>query len=188
MFCLTKKKLPLTKLLHDNKEVYAHEGHGGQPVWQWPIFCFFKLYADGKTMEAEKAFAEWYMDQFLKYGQLEKSKGGMKGGSLSKLYDNMLHHSDGQVSFLQAVNERVRLRFSLFDKIKSEGYQPNPRKPVIAFKRNDDKLLMHEGHHRVAILAALGYDSIPNVHIFRNKYELFFFRLMNRLRKLIDSA
>ncbi len=180
--------VPIKKLLYDDKLAYVQEGHGGKPVWQWPIFRFFKLYADGKTTEAEKAFAEWYIDQFQKYGQLEKSKGGMKGGSLSRLYDNMLHHSDGQVSFQQAVAERVRLRFSLFDKIKSEGYLANPYKPVIAFKRNDDKLLMHEGHHRVAILAALGYDSIPNVHIFRNKHELFLFRLMNRFRKLIVRA
>lgn len=180
--------VPIKTLLHDDKLAYTQEGHGGKPFWRWPIYKFFKLHANGKEAEAKQAFSDWYIDQFQKYGQLKKSNGGMKGGSLSRLYEKMLHHSDGQILFQHAVVERVRLRFDLLNKIKSEGYHPNPNKPVIAFKRHNNKLILHEGHHRVAILAALGYEAIPNVHVFRNKCELFVFRVMNHLRKLIVRA
>ena len=176
---------PIKKLLHDDKIAYDREGQGGKPVWQWPIYNFFKLYYNDGKAEAEKHFADWYKEQYTKYSITDKSKGGMKNGSLDKLIKSAKF--SGDKGFEQAVVSRVRQRFSLLESIRDKGYLPNPNTPVMAIKRRNQYVLF-AGHHKVAVLAVLGYTHVPDVVVFRSWLHYKFFRLGKKLSDVFRST
>lgn len=178
-------EIPIKKLLHDNKMAYLNEGHGGKPFWHWPIYHFFKLYASGDEEDSKYLYINWYIDQYQKYSKTEKKFGGMQGGSLDRLYKK-LRSNKGDSEFKRIVSLRVDQRFHLFESIKKEGYQANQKDPVYAFKLKKDAFLLQGGHHRVAVMAALGRKEIPNVYVFHNRLVYKSYRFLTRLKKYLQ--
>lgn len=159
--------IPITSLRHDDSEAYLKEGHGGETVWKWPIYKFFSLYHSGAKERAEELYINWYIDQYHKYSGLEKSKGGMKGGSLDRL-NQRYRKSKGIRNDLvmESVVNRVKQRFLLLENIRENGYKPNPQNPVKVHKAGEQMYKLFGGHHRVAILAALQYKRVPDIYVY----------------------
>ena len=174
----------INKILHVDRPVYNKEGYAGKTVFSWPIYRFFKLYHSGQKEKALQSFTDWYTEQYKKYSGCGKSKGGMKGGTLEKLYHNLQKNYNGNTSFENAVEIRVKQRFSLFESILTQGYIINESAPLQALKTNNDQfILLNGGHHRVAILAAIGYNEIPMVYVFMNKTSYY----LNKYSKKVIS-
>ena len=176
---------------HDDKPCYVIEGFGGQPVEKWPIYRFYDQYLSGNRDVATMEYETWYLDQFTKYSHISKSSGGMKKGSLYKLIET-LHHSrsimfDGNLKSAdqkiieEAIRERVGYRFMLMESIMKEGYHPNRRDRIIGVKKNGS-VFLKGGHHRTAILKALGYPNVPAVIVFPSNT---LYLVMKRIRKII---
>lgn len=173
--------LPILKLIHDTKYCYTTEGHGGTTVENWPIYRFFSLYKSGSTKEATDEFVAWYIDQYKKYAHVEKSKGGMKNGSFDKLYNSLQQSKNEKYSFEEAVRERVSQRFQLFESIHSKGYKPIHSSPIKAYSKKNGYFMLFGGHHRVAVLAILDYDTVPDVYVFKNKFSYFLYRYFQKI-------
>ena len=173
--------LDISNLLHDDKEVYVKEGHGGKAVWEWPIYHFFQHYYSGEKVEARKQFADWYIDQYKKYGNVKSSEGGMKGGSLDRIVQKKGLKSN---EIYLAIQERVSQRFDLFDNIDLNGYNPNLIDPVKVYKINSNQYILFGGHHRVACLAVLNYKEVPGVILFNNELSYLWFRFQRKLNLL----
>lgn len=176
---------------HDDKHCYVIEGFGGQPVVKWPIYRFYDQYLRGNRDLAAMEYEAWYMDQITKYCHISKSSGGMKKGSLYKLIET-LHHKksiifDGiltnanQNIIEEAIRERVGYRFMLLESIMKEGYQPNSCDRIIGVKKNGS-VFLKGGHHRTAILKALGYSKVPDVIVYPSNT---LYLIMKRIRKII---
>ena len=176
--------IPINNLLHDDKPAYKKEGHGGKQVWHWPIYKFFRIYHLNKKKEAQKSFCDWYIDQYQKYSGTPKSQGGMKNGSLDRFIKEIRIDANSDVLFKDAVLKRVNQRFQLLESISSSGYNPNHIDPVKAFKSNDNQYIVNSGHHRIAILAALGYDVVPEVYVFKNNLVFILYRCQQKLIKI----
>ena len=186
MYQLVKvSDLPISKLIHDSKYCYSAEGHGGKTVENWPIHRFFLLYESGKINEATDEFVAWYIDQYKKYAHVDKSKGGMKNGSLDRLYKSLQQRKNREPTFEEAVRERVSQRFQLLESIRSKGYKPNHSTPVMAYSNNNGSYMLFGGHHRVAVLATLDYNKVPDVFVFKNKSSFFLYRCFRKLKKII---
>ena len=165
----------LADVRHDDKPCYRAEGVGGEPIERWPIYRFFRLYADGRPTEAAEAFEAWYRDQFDKYGLVPKARGGMYRGSLyrliaqgereggSRLEDRAEQADPARIA--RSITERVRQRFALFDTIAAQGYVADPSENVVGIRRRGFVFLV-DGHHRAAILRVLGYVSIGDARLF----------------------
>ena len=177
----TVEDIPITKLLHDDKYAYKKEGHGGKPVEEWPIYHFFKLYHSCEKEKAESLFVEWYIDQYRKYANVNKSKGGMRKGSLDRLYKDMKSGNNVDTSFREAVVERVKQRFQLLESILSSGYKPRDTNPVRAFMFKNGYYMIFGGNHRVAVLAALDYELIPNIYVYKNNLSFIIHKIFNKL-------
>ena len=178
-------------LRHDDKPCYVIEGFGGQPVEKWPIYRFYDQYLSGNRDVATMEYETWYRDQFTKYCHVSKSSGGMKKGSLYKLIET-LHHSksiifDGNLKnadlkiIEEAIRDRVVYRFMLMESIMKEGYQPGRSDKIIGVKKNGS-VFLKGGHHRTAILKALGYDKVPEVIVYPNNT---LYLILKRIRKII---
>ncbi len=179
-----KTYIGVSSLLHDNKPCYALEGHGGKPVWQWPVYEFFNLYLIGEKEEAESRFIDWYYDQYKKYSSVEKSEGGMKNGSLDRLYRQMKTANEN-ISLKDVIRIRVKQRFDLLEDIKTRGYHPNTLDPIKVFRIKPNQYMLFGGHHRVAVLAALGENNIPGVYVFTNNAALFLYRILKKAKVLL---
>jgi hypothetical protein len=177
--------LPIHNILHDDKTAYTLEGHGGKQVCHWPVYRFFKLYDSGKQDDATSSFFNWYIDQYNRYSKIDKSKGGMKDGSLDRLVKKTSVAGENGNSFENAVLKRIKQRFELLEAIRISGYIPDYTFPIIVIKINNDKFKLVSGHHRTAILAALGYDCVPDVHVFPNETMLIIFRILQKVKRLI---
>ena len=176
--------LPIDSILHDDKPAYVKEGHGGKQVGNWPIYSFFKLYHSGEKETAELCFVNWYIDQYEKYSETDKSKGGMKDGSLDKLVKDTPDISYNKELFENAVLTRVQLRFQLFESISRLGYSPDHVYPVSAIQLNGNHYKLISGHHRTAILAALGYEFVPDVFVFSGKIMNLCYRIRERIKRM----
>ena len=179
--------IPITKLLHDDKYAYKKEGHGGKPVWEWPIYHFFKLYHSGENEKANRLFIDWYMEQYQKYSNVPKTKGGMKNGSLDKLYLEMQNNKNRKISIRESVVERVRQRFQLLEQIKSVGYRPVDSDPIKVFRLSGYNYKLFGGHHRVAIMSVLGYDIISDIHVYNNKMDYICHNLLKKLTNIFNT-
>jgi hypothetical protein len=185
------RPVPIRLIRHDDQPCFMQEGHGGKPVEDWPIYSFFSRYLNGEREAATRAFHDWYLVQYERYWNAPKSLGGMRGGSLSRLLKAM--HAEHGLSFdgdpskaeqqvLEgAVLRLVRRRFDLADDIRTNGYDEAAGIPVEGVRRLD-KVFLTGGHHRVAILRALGRTSVPAVVIYPNVLILRAVRRARRLR------
>ena len=175
--------LPISKLVHDDKYAYKKEGHGGKPVWEWPICLFFQLYLYGEKEKAEGLFIDWYIEQYDKYANVGKLKGGMKNGSLYTLYNKMQSESNDKIQFEEAVIKRVQQRFQLLEKIRIEGYIPNRSDPISALNKKNESFILLGGHHRIASLYVLQYKIVPGIYVYNKKYMHSIHNILKRFNR-----
>ena len=166
-------KFDLDRTVCQRTQVSNSEGWGGKPIEYFPPFGFFLSYHRGKHSSAERDFSEWYYEQFLKkeYALVPKRNGGMFDGSLFNEVARLdpairVQLAHGQLSELdvqlvwQAIRNRVHQRWQLYISIAEEGFIP-ARGNCISVASIDGKLEIQNGHHRLAILKILGYQSAP---------------------------
>jgi hypothetical protein len=110
---------------------------------------------------------------------VSKNQGGMKNGSLDRLLEVGKLSDD---NFFKTVNTRVMQRFQLLESIRTSGYKPNHDSPVKVIKGNKDQYKLFSGHHRVAILAVLEYDIVPNVYVFENNFMYLLFKCRRKIK------
>lgn len=179
------KDINIDAIRHDDKYCYVFEGHGGRPVYTWPIYRFYYMYIHESKKKAKEGYELWYLDQYMKYRFFSKKKGGMLEGSLDRLVVSKKDNGkvDEQV-LLQAIAERVKQRFDIANSIMNDGYIPNHDDPIKGIKKGTTVLLKC-GHHRVAILAALGKNIVPNIYVYDEYYIYNLHRLVkNSMRAL----
>jgi hypothetical protein len=181
---IKKANVLLDEIMHNDSPCYIKEGFGGKRIEHWPMYSFFCQYVSGNKGEAIANFSLWYRDQFDKYCKVSKRYGGMLNGSLYKLIQNRHRIKFGRrfknleevkPAFIDMVIlERVTQRMELLDDIMKNGYIIN-KNYSIAASFNNNKIIIEDGHHRAAILKALGYESLPCIFLFQNNtaYRLF---------------
>jgi len=170
------KDVPFEKIRHNDLICYQTEGFGGKHIEAWPPFTFFKEYIGGNKEKAKDDFVQWYHSQLKKYHHVPKGDGGMHKGSLYRLVESDAQRAFkdvGEESVQKSIVKRVEQRFSLLEKIRDEGYRDGTEL-IKGVKKNGDVYLVG-GHHRAAILRALGYEILPNVLVFPSKtlYSLY---------------
>lgn len=191
-FCVN---IPINNIRHDDLLCYVCEGWGGTDIDNWPIYIFYREYLFGNRLEACAKYCRWYMDQLRKYDRTKKKCGGMFKGSLYSLvsarlssaglaYVGVSGNEEYDLIVKNAIRERVMQRFMLAENIDKVGYDPSLNDPVVGIRRSDG-IYFKNGHHRAAILKALGYTECPGVLVFN---EAFTYELWRIRRKVIRWA
>lgn len=176
--------VPLADIRHNDLRSYCAEGFGGKPIDDWPVYRFFTMYREGNREEAVREFEDWYMDQLEKYAMVPKRDGGMCRGSLYSLIEKKcgVPFEKAEVSCRKtAIRERVLQRFGLLDTIQSHGYRAGEAERIDAF-REKGLVYLTGGHHRAAILKALGEEKLPGVLVFPSRLVYNFFNLLRNIR------
>lgn len=190
----------MSSIRHSDRSCYVQEGHGGREIEVWPIYRFFHQYVNGDTEQARVDFADWYLDQFMKYRHVPKRVGGMRGGSLARVVEAEGNEASAIAGFPEAgaddggdvanarlrkaIALRVEQRFELVESIRQNGYTPNLSDPVPAIKQNQC-LYLEGGHHRAAVLKALGWSVFPGVKVFKGRAH---YRLWLWFRALVHAV
>ncbi len=149
---------------------YVTEGFGGRPIEEWPPYTFFDLYLKGEKETAHGGFVRWYSGQLEKYHGVSKKEGGMYKGSLYRLIEQEAQKSFDNVDTdtkNMVISKRVDQRLSLLESIQAEGYKDDTEQ--IQGVRKKGNVYLCGGHHRAAILRALGQETLPNVLVFPHK-------------------
>ncbi len=184
------RNVPLDIIRHNDSECYCKEGFGGQPIGKWPIYSFFYSYINFDNNIAKNQFKEWYKNQFYKYYNTPKKIGGMHKGSLYRLIEEKYFIKDlkkqmcldNSIKFTieKAIEFRVFQRMELLEDIRQNGYK---KESDLIMGINKNKLIyLLGGHHRAAILKVLGYNSLPRVYIFYNKFFYYLWRLTKEVK------
>lgn len=198
---LGEKDVPLSSIRHSDRKCYVQEGHGGREIEVWPIYRFIHQYVNGDMEQAREDFADWYLDQFMKYRHVPKQLGGMRGGSLARVVEGEVvaapvaggrsreagtdeSYDEANARLQKAIALRVEQRLELVESIRVDGYTPNLSDPVLAIKQNHC-LYLEGGHHRAAVLKALGWSVFPGVKVFRGRAH---YRLWLWCRALVHGV
>jgi hypothetical protein len=166
------RDVPLDLLRHNDTPVYAREGYGGRPIAAWPIYGFIRAYSDGFAEVARREFAAWYGEQLAKHQDVPVALGGMSRGSLYRAIEaahraggvelnGSLRHAREEI-VAACIAERVEQRLALVDAIRKEGYVPERAGRVMAIRKGGG-VYLKGGHHRAAILKALGHETFPGL-------------------------
>ena len=176
IFINDKKDLPISLFVHNDRLSYVAECYGGKKVGEWPFYQFIYEYLHGDEQNARNDWVAWLEDQYSKYGTIEKSKGGMKGGSvykgamknLNRQVNNIEHDSLTAQDIRVGAELLVDRRLSLVRSIRDDGFIPGKGDRIIALMRHTGSnrvFVLQGGHHRLATLYSLGYESLPNIRI-----------------------
>lgn len=186
--------VPLAALRHDDKKCHLEEGSGAKPVEFWSIYKFFADYADGREEAAVNDFTAWYLRQYERYSRVDKSLGGMRNGSLSRVIAkataaDSTGKNDAQPPsqskiIREAVEAFVRERLQLLDSIRDSGFSISGRVKIIGVRRKG-LVMIRNGHHRIAVLKALGYSHVPLISVYPNEiaYSLSKKGLLKKIRR-----
>jgi hypothetical protein len=175
--------VPLSQVRHNDLPCYIAEGYGGQSIEVWPMYKFFSQYLSGEKEVAIQNFEEWYREQLTKYCNTPKSEGGMYRGSL---YTRIVNTCGGTFDTVETscknsvIRERVRQRFALLEAIQKE-YRLDQTEPIHAIKKSGGIYLVR-GHHRAAVLYALGRKVLPGVLVFPNQFIYNLVRFIHNIR------
>ncbi|MFA4971007.1 MAG: hypothetical protein WC683_00235 [bacterium] len=182
----------IAQIRHDDLSCYNNEGWGGTSIDRWPIYNFYRNYLLGNKKTAREEYCRWYAEQLQKYGETNKRYGGMFRGSLytlinSRLADKCLSYdySSGDEKYNEivrnAICERVMQRFALAECIAKEGYDSSGSDWIMGIER-DGLVYLKNGHHRCAVLKALGFEVVNNVCLCRNYLH---YRALTLLRRIV---
>lgn len=187
--------VPISDIIYGEEKCYIKEGFGGQPIKASPLYQFFYEYIQGDEEAAFKNFCDWYADQFKKYCDIDKKNGGMRFGSLYALIEKKHLQKNrkfqGARDFdpsivAESIRQRVAERFALADSIAKNGYVFDRFNPIVAIKTNT-KYVLHEGHHRCCIIAALGGNYCPQVFVPRGIIARYLFICSQEIKWLLAA-
>ena len=167
-----------------NLEFSNFLGFGGKHIKYFPPYQIFTQYLKQPT-QARKDFALLLYNTFLEKNgwKIPKNKGGYYLGSLYSEIENIFKKKGivinsknllaNRVLIEQGIDIRIDHYFNTFDSIIRNGYNPTLQ-PIIAEKK-DGLYYLKNGHHRTAMLLALGYKKILLMK--QNIFEGVFSRL-----------
>ena len=168
MLRLMRQAILFTQLRHNNLPAYKTEGYGGKEIEAWPVYGFFHTYLTGDVVGATEAYVSWYMEQLERYGEVAKRKGGMRHGSLYCLIEKETGKPFDEAYAIEKemmIRKRVAQRFQLLTRIVGEGYDPRKGERIEAV-RDGTVVYLKGGHHRAAIVRALGDEEMPGLFVF----------------------
>lgn len=183
MYTFFLRDIPLSKIRHNDLPCYVEEGYGGRPIEEWPMYQFFAEYVHGEKELAREKFEAWYLEQLSQYHHRPKIEGGMYTGSLYTLIEHISGVPFSEATELhkrEAIKRRVAERFDLLENIKTQGYRPGVER--IDGIRKDGYVYLLGGHHRVAILSALGKEVLPQMMVFSNRFMYNLFTILRNIR------
>lgn len=124
-----QEEVTFSSIRFDIKECYLKEGYGGKPIECWPVYDFYGAHLAGDLKSATELYKEWYTEQFKRYREIPKARGGMLHGSLDQLIldrhrQRGMSTADGYDARVvsEAISQRVGERFWLIDSIRQKGY------------------------------------------------------------------
>ncbi len=182
-----QRDVAVDQLRVESTHIGLQEGYGGQPIERFPPWAYFQQHVRGESEPARVAFALWYAEQFRKYRNVSKDKGGMHRGSLYR--EVLAEHARAGVEVAArqpvfrddlvatAIERRVAQRIAFLDGIRSRGYRPVASDPIFALEHADGSVHLLGGHHRAAALSALGESMLPRVTLLTPRMRDVFARL-----------
>ena len=179
---LMRSNILLNKIIHNDLFFYKKSGYGGKKIKQWPFYNFIKMWINGDCEQARNLWIDWLMGEFKKFCIEEKSKGGMYQGSMHLYTLNYIKENKEKYWLDPTLISPVDIKFGatflvdrrigLIQSILNNGYVINPSDQIIAV-RNNNFYELKGGHHRAAIMHALGKEKLPNIMIYsKNIWEL----------------
>lgn len=177
----TRKRLtsvPIDRLRCQEKLFSDLQGFAGKTIDHFPPCRFYEMYMDDPE-GARDAFRTWMWDCLVhKQGwQVPKAQGGWITGSLMDAIAQC-HHEEGipfddfrdadMALVEKGIRIRVRYYLDLFESIKNRGYITSFTPPILCRSAEGGELYIENGHHRVSVLWALGYEKVP-VEVFNPK-------------------
>jgi hypothetical protein len=163
-------KVPIKDVRCNKKLIAQRQGFSAKTIDHFPPCQFFKLYLSNPEKSFE-AFCEWYKEWFVKneVWRISKRQGGMRTGALIRtvkhlheqkyglVLEDMRRADKGLVE--EAIRVRVQYYFDLFNAIRKNGFNSTFDPPVYCFFKNG-LYFIHDGHHRVSALWALGHQEV----------------------------
>lgn len=143
-------------------------GFAGEPIEVFPAYRFFCEYLDNPN-SAVVSFTRWMRWALidLEAWKVPQREGGWANGSLVKLIRHS-HQANGiKISTLdeaepnlvnRAIEHRVLAYFDLMESIHTKGFRLYSY-PPIACQQEEGVYYICNGHHRLAILRALGLKT-----------------------------
>ena len=164
------RTVPLSAVKCERRKVAIEEGWGGQAIDRFPPCRFYKMFNDGSEEKAVAEMEAWYYERLVgrRLCDVAKIDGGMRDGSLYQLIAT-LHRaneidlkedlSNANDSFIhEAIKTRVLKRFELLESIRLHGY--SCAWDYISTKKEGNRYILIDGHHRMAALYVCGYHSV----------------------------
>lgn len=189
-FLFSRRDMPLAQIVHNDKDRHVENGFAGKTLDQWPAVDIFRLYLSGKKEESQARYQEWYRSIFLADALVSKSRGGIEGGTLYRMLEGEHERQNrkfdvaagvfDQEIFDRMLAARVAQRFAMIDSIREKGFVDIPHEPVAGLRRGG-KIWLKDGHHRVAALAALGYDAVPAMIVLPSNFFLLLYRIERKI-------
>ena len=147
--------IDIDKLLCNRAAFLTNEGYGSKPMNYFPFYTACKMYMANQHDEGKKIYYYLIKHFFNIYGKKHMREGGIKG---FWWYDRIMKFPTLEEGIMWWVYDR----FNLLESIAREY---NPYREEIVVREDNGKYYISDGHHRVAILYALGYKKVENVRI-----------------------
>ena len=175
MMNLFRSNILLSNILHNDLKYYNESGYGGKQIEKWPFYKFIKLWVSGNYKQARDLWIEWLVNEFNKYGNKAKSKGGMYQGSVHHYSLNYVNKNKNEhwidALLINKINVKkgaallVDKRIELIRSVINKGYSVELTDPIFAVRKGN-RYVLKGGHHRAAIMHVIGHDSLPGVIIY----------------------
>ena len=168
------------------KEYSNFCGFGGKSIKNFPPYEIFEEYLKNPE-NARTLFTHFFYDNLLKKNAFDvpKERGGWYNGSLYretyKLFkaNNIIFNKNTILKNKnlvdQAIEHRINHYITVFKSIRKNGFDPLMN-PLIVEKYKGLYYLIN-GHHRIAMLSALGYKKVYLLkkNIFKNSFEKIYY-------------
>ena len=194
MIGFTFTDIPISRIVHNDLELYIKSGYGGKRIKDWPFYNFIELWINGKHDKSKKLWVSWLVDEFSKYCLNLKSKGGMFQGSVHKYAlisitenKNKFWSKPSELRKVNIVNGAkilVDRRVEMIQSIVNKGYKASVKDPIIAVRKGNT-FVLKGGHHRASIMHILGYNKLPGVIVYsKHMWELR--KWLVKIKKLLN--
>ena len=174
--------ISINKILHNDLLYYEKSGYGRKHIQEWPFYNFIKMWINGDCEYARNQWIAWLVEEFKKYCHFAKSKGGMYQGSVHRNAIKNIDHNKNKfwvepsliddINITHGATLLVDERINLINSIINSGYKLELASPIFAVKKKGFYILKG-GHHRAAIMYALGHEVLNGV----TKYSTILWKL-----------
>lgn len=179
---ITIPHVPIAAIRCDDKPFMATLGHGSRPITEFVVYQAFCTYLADPPV-GRQMLQDWYWDWWVhkRAWQVHKRLGGGRGGTLwsaartahalaNKPFPENMASAEPEL-LKAAITQVAGHRLALLLSIRDNGYCNDPANPIRGIVRNH-RLILTDGHHRVAALAALGHSKVPLVITRLSRFRL----------------